>query len=53
MAAAIVLVIAVVVTFIVAVKMKRKSCCQSLTLPKNGNTAHGRNEAAGTPWIHG
>jgi len=50
-AAAIVLVIAVVVVFIVVVKMKRKSCCQSLALPKNGTTAHGHNEAAGTPTV--
>ena len=49
MAAAIVLVIAVVITFIVVVKMKRKRCCQSLTLPTNGNTAHGCITAAGTP----
>jgi len=34
---------------IMVVKMKRKSFCQSLALPTNGNTAHGRNEVAGTP----
>ena len=49
-AATIVLIIIVVVTFIVVVKIKRKGCCQSLTLPTNDNTDHVHNRAiTGTP----
>ena len=52
--ATIVLIIIVVVTFIVVVKIKRKHCCQSLTLPTNGNTAHVHNRAVtGTPTMIG